>query len=81
MVKGVASNPLFQIFLDPALCRDVASGADRHLDIGLQVVEAHPLFPYFLEKRLAIPTSPFTSKWFFCYLFPNFFRGGPLTFF
>ena len=38
-------------------CRDVASGADRHLDIGLQVVEAHPLFPYFLEKRLAIPTS------------------------
>ena len=40
-------------------CRDVASGADRLLDIGLQVVEAHPLFPYFLEKRLAIPTSPF----------------------
>ena len=39
--------------------RDVASGADRHLDIGLQVVEAHPLFPYVLEKRLAIPTSPF----------------------
>ena len=39
--------------------RDVASGADRHLDIGLMVVEAHPLFPYFLEKRLAIPTSPF----------------------
>ena len=32
---------------------------DRHLDIGLQVVEAHPLFPYFLEKRLAIPTSPY----------------------
>ena len=31
----------------------------RHLDIGLQVVEAHPLFPYFLEKCLAIPTSPF----------------------
>ena len=26
---------------------------------GLQVVEVHPLFPYFLEKRLAIPTSPF----------------------
>ena len=43
---------------------DVASCADRHLDIpnfdlGLQVVEAHPSFPYFLEKRLAIPTSPF----------------------
>ena len=40
---------------------DVASGAYRHLDItvGLQVVEAHPLFPYFLEKPLAIPTSPF----------------------
>ena len=40
-------------------CRDVASGVDRHLDIGLQVVEGHPLFPYFLEKHLAIPTSPF----------------------
>ena len=25
-------------------CRDVASGTDRHLDIGLQVVE---MFPYF----------------------------------
>ena len=34
--------------------------SDRHLDIGLQVVEAHPLFANFLEKRLAIiPTSPF----------------------
>ena len=31
----------------------IASGADRHLVI------AHPLFSYFLEKRLAIPTSPF----------------------
>ena len=38
---------------------DVASGADRHLDIGEQVVEAHPLFLYFLVKHLAIPTSPF----------------------
>ena len=38
---------------------DVASGADRHLDIGLLVVEPHPLFPYLLEKRLAIPISPF----------------------
>ena len=37
----------------------VASGADMHLDIGLQVVEAHTLFPYFLDKHLAIPTSPF----------------------
>ena len=58
------------IYLDPYLwnhtsfsclflrqwCRDVASGADRHLD-GLQVVEAHPLFLDFLEKCLAIPTS------------------------
>ena len=26
------------------------SGADRHLDIGLQVVEAHPLFPYFYRS-------------------------------
>ena len=38
---------------------DVASGADRHLDIGLQVVEAHPLFVYFLEKCLAISMPPF----------------------
>ena len=38
---------------------DVASGTDRHLEIGLQVVEAHPLFLYSLEKCLAIPTSPF----------------------
>ena len=30
-----------------------------HLDIGLHVFEAHPLFLYFLEKRLAILTSPF----------------------
>ena len=44
------------------LCRDVVSGADRHLDItfGLQVVESSSLVDsYFLEKRLAIPTSPF----------------------
>ena len=37
---------------------DVASGAAKHLVIGLQVVEAHPLFPYFVEKHIAIPTSP-----------------------
>ena len=38
-----------------------------HLDIGLQIVETHHLFPYFLEKHLAIPTTSFfsfTSKWF-----------------
>ena len=47
----------------------------RRLDIGLQVVEAHPLFPYFLEKHLATPTSPFsiTSKCFFCYLSDSIF--------
>ena len=39
-----------------------------HLDIGLQVVEAHPLFPYILEKRLAIP-----SYIFFFYLLVNVF--------
>ena len=44
---------------DGALISLGSSGADRHLDIGLQVVEAHPWFPYFLEKRLAIPTSTF----------------------
>ena len=44
-------------------------------------MKALPWFPYFLEKRLTIPTSPFsfTSKHFFCYLFPYFFRR-PLTF-
>ena len=36
----------------------------------------HPLFPYILEKRLAIPTSPFfsfTSKFFFITCFHTFF--------
>ena len=49
----------FWLLVLEAVSRDVASGTDRHLDIGLQVVEAHLLFPYFLEKRLAIPTSLF----------------------
>ena len=43
-------------------CRDVASGADRHLDITLISVAgswSSSLFPYFLEKHLTIPTSPF----------------------
>ena len=31
----------------------------KNHNIGLQVVEAHLLFQYFLEKRLAIPTSFF----------------------
>ena len=64
-------------------CRDVASGADRHLDIGLQVVEAHPLFPYFLEKRLAIHTSPFfiyiLVNGFFVTCFRTFFAEDPLS--
>ena len=40
---------------------DVASGADRHLDItfGLLLVESSSLVSYFLEKHLIIPTSPF----------------------
>ena len=48
---------------------DVASVADRHLDItdfGLQKLKAHPLFSYFLEKRLVIPFSC-SSNWFLCY--------------
>ena len=32
---------------------------EEMVDIGLQVGEAHPLFPYFLEKHLTIPISPF----------------------
>ena len=54
----------------------IASGADRHLDIGLQVVEGHPLFPYFLEKCLAILTSPFflfTSNFFYVSSFRTLF--------
>ena len=43
--------------------RDVASGTDRHLGkklyFELHIVEAHPLFPSFIEKCLANPTSPF----------------------
>ena len=27
--------------------------------IGIFYLKAHPLFPYFFETRLAIPTSPF----------------------
>ena len=42
----------------------MASGAERHLDITfIQIVgslKGHPVFPYFLEKRLAIPTSSFS---------------------
>ena len=55
-------------------CRDVASGTDRHLDITFisdcRWLKAHPLLPYFIEKHLAIPTSPFfsfTSKRCFFY--------------
>ena len=42
-------------------CSDVASGADRHLDItfGLQVVEISSLVSVLLREVLAIPTSPF----------------------
>ena len=43
--------------------RDVASGIDRHPDgtERLQIQgKAHPLFPYFLDKCLAISTSPFS---------------------
>ena len=49
---------------------------------GLQAVEAHPLFWYFLEKHLAIPTSPFFHLlvYIFSVTFSVLFRG-PLTFF
>ena len=30
-----------------------------HLDIGLQVVEAHPLFPYFLREAFSHPYISF----------------------
>ena len=47
----------------------VASGIDRHSDItfGLHVVDSSSLVSILLEKRLAIPTSPFfsfTSEYF-----------------
>ena len=61
---------------------DVASGADRHLDItfGLQVVESSSLVSILFREVLTIPTSPFpfTSRWFFRYLFPYFFIADPL---
>ena len=42
---------------------DVASGADRNLDITFisdcRRLKAHLMFPYFIEKCLAIPTYPF----------------------
>ena len=37
---------------------NVASGTDRNLDLTWYL-KALPLFLYFLEKRLTIPTSPF----------------------
>ena len=62
----------FWLLLVRQWCSGVASGADRHLDITIiqNAGKALPLFPNFLEKHLAIPTSPFsyTSKWFFCYI-------------
>ena len=44
-----------------------------YLDIGLPVVEAHPSFPYILEKCLAIPTSPFFVNSFSVTCLPPFF--------
>ena len=38
---------------------DVASGADWHLDIGLQVVEAHPLFSVLFREALNYPYISF----------------------
>ena len=45
--------------LEAVRCRDVASGADRHLDItfGLQVVDS--LVSVVFREALTIPTSPF----------------------
>ena len=43
---------------------------DRHHDITFSDcmwLKGHHSFPYFLEKHLAIPISPFTSKWLLCY--------------
>ena len=41
---------------------DVVSGANRHLDLTFsdcRWLKAHHFFPYFIEKRLAIPASSF----------------------
>ena len=52
--------------------RDLASGADRHLDITfrLQVVESSSLVSVLLEKHLASLhlLFSFTSGVFFCYI-------------
>ena len=52
--------------------RDVASGADRHLDItfGLQVVESSSLLSVLFREAFSRPYISFfhfTSKWFLCY--------------
>ena len=43
------------------ICRDVASDADRHLDItfGLQVVESSSCVSVPFREAFSIPTSPF----------------------
>ena len=51
------------------LARDVASGADRHLDItyGLQVVERSSVVSVLFREAFIHPHISFTSKRFFCY--------------
>ena len=48
--------------------------------MGLQVVEAHPLFPYFLEKCLAIPFFHLLVNGFSVTCFRTFFMD-PLPYF
>ena len=54
-------SKILTMVLEAVMCRDVASGTDRHLAIpfGLQLVESSSLVSILLEKRLAIHTSPF----------------------
>ena len=58
-------------------CRDVASGTDKHLDITfrLHLVESSSLVSVLFREAFNHPYISFflfTSKRFFCYLFPYF---------
>ena len=67
------------------MCRDVASGADRHLDMtfGLLVVESSSLVSVLFREAFNHPYISFFQllvNSFFWYSFPYFFSK-PLTFF
>ena len=50
----IKSIPIFKMVLE-AVCRDVTSGADRHLDIGLRVVESSSLVSVLFREVFSHP--------------------------